>query len=178
MQVSVNNVAEKKYDDIMNGAGKTGVELMKKTTYQSIGWDFTDIWTIAESESYPALKNNVASVIAGDNTDDGTGDNTLLGIDIQTLTGSKVILPINLNNEDVVKLCQFDLQLPTGVTVATKSNGKLDANLTERAETHSISSQQLSNGNYRFIISSMDNDSFTGNSGTLVEIKLDQLIKL
>jgi hypothetical protein len=173
MQVSVNNVAEKKYDDIMNGAGKTGVELMKKTTYQSIGWDFTDIWTIAESESYPALKNNVASVIAGDNIDDGTGDNTLLGIDIQTLTGSKVILPINLNNEDVVKLCQFDLQLPTGVTVATKSNGKLDANLTERAETHSISSQQLSNGNYRFIISSMDNDSFTGNSGTLVEITLD-----
>lgn len=173
MQVSVNDVAQKVYDDIMNGAGKTGAELMKKTTYQSIGWDFTDIWSISEGESYPALKNNEASVISGDNTDDDTGINTLLGVNLQTLAGSKVVLSINLNNEDEVKLCQFDLQLPNGVTVATKSNGKLDTKLTERAETHSISSQQLSNGNYRFIISSMDNDSFTGNSGTLVEITLD-----
>ena len=173
MQVSVNDVAQKVYDDIMNGAGKTGSELMKKTTYQSIGWDFANTWSISEGESYPALKNNVASVIAGDNTDDGSGVNTLSGVDLQTSAGSKVVLPINLNNENEVKLCQFDLQLPAGVTVATKSNGKLDAKLTERAETHTISSQQLSNGNYRFIISSMDNDSFTGNSGTLVEITLD-----
>ena len=93
--------------------------------------------------------------------------------DKYALPGTKVLLPIELSNKEEVKLCQFDLQLPAGVTVATKSNGKLDAKLTERAETHSISSQQLSNGNYRFIISSMDNDSFTGNSGTLVEITLD-----
>lgn len=173
MQVSLNNKPQPVSDDIMNGAGKTGSELMKKTTYQSIGWDFANTWSISEGESYPALKNNVASVIAGDNTDDGSGVNTLSGVDLQTSAGSKVVLPINLNNENEVKLCQFDLQLPAGVTVATKSNGKLDAKLTERAETHTISSQQLSNGNYRFIISSMDNDSFTGNSGTLVEITLD-----
>ena len=99
--------------------------------------------------------------------------NTLCGSNLYVIPGAKVTLPIELTNEDEVKLCQFDLSLPAGVTVATKSNGKLDAKLTERAETHSISSQQLSNGNYRFIISSMDNDSFTGNSGTLVEITLD-----
>jgi hypothetical protein len=59
------------------------------------------------------------------------------------------------------------------VTVATKSNGKLDAKLTARAENHSISSQQLSNGDYRFIVSSLDNDSFLGNNGTLMEITLN-----
>jgi hypothetical protein len=111
----------------------------------------------------------------GENPDIDPSDskNTLKGNGLQVSCGTNVTLPIKLNNELEVRHCQFDLQLPAGITVATKSNGKLDAKLTERAETHSISSQQLSNGNYRFIISSMDNDSFTGNSGTLVEITLD-----
>lgn len=95
------------------------------------------------------------------------------GSDLEILRGRKVVLPIELTNEDEVKLCQFDLRLPDGVTAATKTNGKLDATLTERAESHSVSSQQLSNGDYRFVVSSMDNDSFTGNSGTLMEITLD-----
>ena len=102
-----------------------------------------------------------------------SADDVLSCEDIECAVGSKSVLNVTLKNEDEVKLCQFDLSLPAGVTVAKKSNGKLDAKLTERAETHSISSKQLSNGNYRFIISSMDNDSFTGNSGTLVEITLD-----
>ena len=112
-------------------------------------------------------------------SDEDTGDDvnvdgfTLCGKELQTLAGTQVVLPIELINEDEVKLCQFDLQLPAGVTVAAKSNGKLDARLTERAENHSVSSQQLSNGDYRFIVSSMDNDSFTGYSGTLMEIMLD-----
>ena len=113
--------------------------------------------------------------IDSENTDDDVkveGYN-LFGVDLQGMVDTKVILPIELTNEDEVKLCQFDLQLPAGVKVATMDNGKLDAKLTERAESHSVSSQQLSNGDYRFIVSSMDNDSFTGNSGALLEITLD-----
>ena len=72
-----------------------------------------------------------------------------------------------------MKLCQFDLRLPDGVTVATKSNGKLDAKLTERAESRSVSATRLGNGDYRFVVSSMDNDSFMGNEGTLMEVSLD-----
>ena len=100
-------------------------------------------------------------------------DNTLFAADAEALVGTKVVLPIELENEDEVKLCQFDLRLPAGVTVATKSNNKLDVKLTERAGSHSVSSKLLSSGDYRFIISSMDNDTFTGNEGTLVEITLD-----
>lgn len=98
---------------------------------------------------------------------------SLFATDIETLVGSRVLLPIEVENEDEVMLCQFDLRLPDGVTVATKSNGKLDAKLTERAESHSVSSSQLANGDYRFIVSSLDNDSFTGNEGTLMEITLE-----
>jgi len=99
--------------------------------------------------------------------------NILAADDVLAYSGHQVCLPVNLTNEDEVKLCQFDLRLPVGVTVALKANGKLEAVLTERAETHSISGKQLSNGDYRFIISSMDNDSFTGNDGTLLNITLD-----
>lgn len=99
--------------------------------------------------------------------------NILAAEDAQGYSGHQVSLNVNLTNDDEVKLCQFDLRLPAGVTVALNSKGKLDAVLTERAETHSISGKQLSNGDYRFIISSMDNDSFTGNDGALLNISLD-----
>ena len=72
-----------------------------------------------------------------------------------------------------MKLCQFDLRLPNGASVITLNNGKLDVVLTERAESHKVSSTQLSNGDYRFVISSLDNDSFVGNSGTLMNIGFD-----
>ena len=101
--------------------------------------------------------------------------NILAADDAQGYSGHQVSLNVNLTNEDEVKLCQFDLRLPAGVTVALNEKGKLDAKLSERAETHSISGKQLSNGDYRFIISSMDNDSFTGNDGTLLNITLDVL---
>lgn len=100
-------------------------------------------------------------------------NNVLSCDDTECVAGSNPTLKLSLRNEDEVKLCQFDLKLPIGVNVATKSNGKFDAKLTERAESHSVSSQRLSNGDYRFVVSSMDNDSFTGNNGTLMEIKLD-----
>ena len=99
--------------------------------------------------------------------------NTLCTTDLTTVAGAKAVLSVELSNEDEVKLCQFDLRLPAGVTVATKSDGKLDASLMERAENHSVSCNDLINGDYRFVISSMSNDSFEGNSGTLMEITLD-----
>jgi uncharacterized protein with gpF-like domain len=37
MQVSVNNVAQKVYDDIMNGTAKTAAQLKSKATYQELG---------------------------------------------------------------------------------------------------------------------------------------------
>ena len=104
---------------------------------------------------------------------DTNTNNILSCSDLSCYTSSSPTLKVNLQNVDEVKLCQFDLRLPNGVKVAKKSNGKLNATLTARADGHSISSSQLSNGDYRFIISSMSNDSFTGNSGTLVEITLD-----
>lgn len=100
-------------------------------------------------------------------------NNTLAPVDLVASVGSKAVLKIDLTNQDEVKCCQFDLSLPDGVTVAQKSNGKLDVRLTDRAETHSVTGNLQASGNYCFVITSMDNDSFEGNSGTLLEITLD-----
>ena len=62
MQLSVDEDPQKVSDDIMNGMAKKGSELMTASTYQSLGWDFTDVWNITAGESYPFLKNNVAEV--------------------------------------------------------------------------------------------------------------------
>ena len=62
MQLSVNEVPQKVYNDIMNGTAKKGSELMTASTYQGFGWDYTDIWNITEGGSYPFLRNNVAEV--------------------------------------------------------------------------------------------------------------------
>ena len=53
MQVSLNDVPQKMYDDIMNGTAKTADELRNQTTYTALGWDFTDIWNI--NNGYPHL---------------------------------------------------------------------------------------------------------------------------
>jgi len=62
MQLSVNDLPQKVYNDIMNGTAKKGSDLMVAATYQELNWDFTDKWTITAGETYPFLKNNVAEV--------------------------------------------------------------------------------------------------------------------
>ena len=104
----------------------------------------------------------------------GADGYSLYAEDLQTLLGATTLLEINLDNKGEVSQCQFDLRLPAGITVATKSNDKLDVTLTERASAHSVSSNQLANGDYRFVvISKQGSGLFTGNDGTLLEIKLD-----
>lgn len=55
MQVSLNNVPQKKTDDIVEGIAKTQAELMSYATYNGIGWDFSAYWSIDEGVSYPYL---------------------------------------------------------------------------------------------------------------------------
>ncbi len=53
MQVSLNNVPQKKTDDLVEGVSKTSEDLYSQTSYISLGWDFNEIWSI-DSE-YPFL---------------------------------------------------------------------------------------------------------------------------
>lgn len=75
MQVSLNNVPQKKTDDTIEGIAKPLSDLQMSATYIEIGWDFEDIWTMGES-GYPELKCFAAGpatpdFIVGDVNNDG-----------------------------------------------------------------------------------------------------------
>lgn len=58
MQVSVNDVSQKVYDDIMNGTSKTMDELNSQSTYAELGWNFSSIWYMNAGTGLPDLNVN------------------------------------------------------------------------------------------------------------------------
>ena len=87
--------------------------------------------------------------------------------------GKQVVLPIALKNQHAITGLQMDLYLPTGVTIAKKTNGKYMIETTDRMDgTYTISGNQI--GDYvRIVGYSGDGDAFTGNSGDILNITLD-----
>ena len=173
MQVSVNNEAKKVYDDIMNGSAKTGADLMKFSTYQELGWDFSQTWTIIEGEGYPSLKNNEAVVGKAEEEPEPTPttDDKLTVATVNTSTGKTATIGINLENLTTdLTAYQFDLVLPEGFTLATDDKGKLQVTKTSRYEDES---QQLTvslqdDGSYRFICFSLSNGKIEGTNGAIL----------
>jgi len=92
--------------------------------------------------------------------------NILVVSDVSVVQGATVTLPIAMTNEDAITAFQFELELPTGVTVTSR---KLS---TRKAEDHSMGFAQLQNGNYQFTAFSSNSKAFSGNSGTLVNVGL------
>lgn len=56
MVVSVNDVTQIIYDDILEGKSLLLDALMKQATYKAQGWDFADTWAIKEGIGYPYLQ--------------------------------------------------------------------------------------------------------------------------
>ena len=96
MQVSLNGIPTKKYDDIMEGISKKQSELMQTSTYSGLGWNFTKVWGISEGASYPYLlweidANPVAEV---------RFDKTTLVIAVdKTGTINATVLPVGATNK-------------------------------------------------------------------------------
>ncbi len=179
MQMSVNNVAQKVYDDIMNGSAKTETELKSKRVYQTLGWNFENVWKIDEGTGYPYL--TIASIVTpsnptnpdpsgGGNNEDDTGisgnkSSSLAISDASALVGCTFNLPVSMKNEDEITAMQFELSLPEGVSVAS-------AALTDRKDGHSIDFSQLANGNYQFTVFSSSSKAIKGTEGDVANISL------
>ncbi|MBQ0121713.1 MAG: leucine-rich repeat protein [Bacteroidales bacterium] len=56
MVVSVNDVTQTIYDDLLEGKGVQLATLKQQATYTAQGWDFNETWGIKEGESYPYLQ--------------------------------------------------------------------------------------------------------------------------
>jgi len=102
----------------------------------------------------------------------GTNKLTLQDVTIDSGT-TEAVLPVLLANEDKIAGFQCDIELPEGVTIA---QDEYDDYLIEMSRTtvkrHSVSARQLSDGMVRIVCSSMKNQTFSGNSGSVLQITL------
>ena len=181
MQVSVNNVAQKVYDDIMNGVGKNGSDLLKASTYQELGWDFTNTWNIKEDENYPSLKNNSGDVVKpGEDPNPDpepieTDDDKIVVTGVSATKGQQATFSIDLENKTTdLTAYQFDLTLPDGISLSVNDKGKYVVTMTSRYEDDSqtLNISKLEGNSYRFVCFSMSNEKITGTSGTILNATL------
>lgn len=184
MAVSVNNVPQIIYDDLLNGIAKTADETKLKATYELLGWDLTNVWDINSGIAYPYLRSNAA---VPDTTSHGGGtgqDTTVVHKDIYNTfaindttgnAGVQIKLPILMNNRDSITAFQMDLYLPNGVSVAKDADDEYMISWSDRttANKHMLSYAKQSDGAMRIIGLSMTNAVFKGNSGPLLYVTLN-----
>lgn len=100
-------------------------------------------------------------------------DNTLSVGNVKGNKNTQVTLPIALKNKHAITGLQIDLYLPDGISVATKSNGKILVTTTSRMEgNYSITSSQM-DGFVRILGYSADGDAFIGNEGDILNVTLN-----
>lgn len=121
----------------------------------------------------------------GDNSDIGNNDgggseigSNAFYIPSTTLSaGAQQTLNINLKNENEITAFQFDLTLPSGITVNTMLNDDDEqvpnVQLTDRKKSkHQLSCIQQEDGSYRIVVISMSNQTFRDNDGAIVAVNV------
>ena len=196
MQVSLNDVPQVVYDDLMNGVAKTEIELKSAATYQTLGWDFENIWHIDEGKSYPyqEIKVNSGTEPVNPNNPDAPNNpvdpqtivevsdistmNNIIYIEpMEELCGTQATISLKMKNSAEIRGFQFDLYLPEGVTVVKSSKGKIQGFLSEGRlpdeDEHTLTFSEQSDGAIRFLCSSQYEETFTGNDGEIATLKVN-----
>ena len=93
--------------------------------------------------------------------------------DFTISAGETKTMLVDLNNPDTqVTLVQFDLRLPTGLSIAVEDE-ELAVDIAGRTtwKKHSLSTSEV-NGTTRFLLASQSNAVLTGTSGAIISITL------
>ncbi|MBR6320782.1 MAG: Ig-like domain-containing protein [Prevotella sp.] len=153
-------------------------------TDKTLTWSSTNeaVAVVSESGLVTAVGSGTCQVKATAN--DGSGksasclitvekNNKLTVTNMTQCSGGRGVLNVLLTDEEIIMGFQFDLQLPTGVTVA-ENEGKLLAQLTGNAvNTHSISSTKVSDGLYRFVVTPQGSRAISQATGDGMTITID-----
>lgn len=99
--------------------------------------------------------------------------NYLYSADFAGGAGGHVTLPVLMKNDINVAGFQFDLIMPEGVTLTTKTDGTADAIVTSRTSTHTLTGTTLPSGAVRFTVFSLSNSLITGTEGSVMNIRFD-----
>jgi len=108
-------------------------------------------------------------------TPEPTPDSTPLTIEDFAITaGTEATMTIDLTNpNDELTLVQFDLQLPTGLSIA-ETNGELDIDMGNRTNwrKHTLDANKLGDSLYRFLLYSSSNTLISGTEGGIIQMTL------
>lgn len=100
-------------------------------------------------------------------------DNTLYPKELSTRAGKQPTLAIAMDNDSKITAIQFDLVLPDGITVAT-DEGAMIITLGSRAtKSHTYAKRIQDDGSIRIVISSNSSAVFSGNTGSVLLVKLN-----
>ena len=185
MQASLNNIPQRVYDDIMNGVAKTNTELKQKATYQTLGWDFANIWNIDEGSSYPYQTIKAEGGSDPVNPDDPDPQTTVEVTDVTNMAnaiyvvplkgsaGSNVNIEVKLKNANSITSYGFELVLPAGVTISTSTDGDFDdaVTMSGRHKGHTLTTNKLANNTYKVGVASLSSKALTDNDGLVLTIK-------
>lgn len=96
-----------------------------------------------------------------------TKEQNLISVADGELTAGKgKAFALELTNETSLTACQFDVVVPSGLSLDLAK-----CSVTGRcSSSHQLTSKDLGNGRYRFVCMSMDNTTFVGHSGTILNL--------
>ena len=96
-----------------------------------------------------------------------TKEQNLISVADDELTAGKgKAFALELTNETSLTACQFDVAVPSGLSLDLEK-----CSVTGRcSSSHQLTSKDLGNGRYRFVCMSMDNTTFVGHSGTILNL--------
>lgn len=112
MQLSINGVPKIVSDNILNGQSLTTAQTKSQDTYESLGWDFTDIWGIGTGYPYLQYFATAAPVVTkGDLDGDGSIDvaDIVLIIDViaQLRTDEYMVAAADVNGDGDVDVADI-----------------------------------------------------------------------
>ena len=92
---------------------------------------------------------------------------------VNVVPGESKTITLNLDNSQVFRGFQTDIELPEGLKIASRSNGNFDISLIDRgSSSFSVSSNLMSDGSVRILGYSTQGESIKGNQGALVRISV------
>ena len=120
---------------------------------------------------------NVQSTLDAIRPIEPSTDNVLVADNITCEAGNatQYVMSVGLSNKESITTVQFDIQLPSGVTVA-EEDGELKIDLNEERTTmrkHSVTTIRNSDGSIHVECVSMSNAAFSGNTGKIVDATLN-----
>ncbi|MDY3847889.1 MAG: hypothetical protein SOZ58_06175 [Prevotella sp.] len=83
-----------------------------------------------------------------------------------TIFGKTVRMAISLDNSQALAAGQLDITLPQGMKLAGQS-------LTDRSNGHNLLANELGNGTYRLVASTVENNEFIGSNGALILLDVE-----